>query len=214
MQQNKKSDVTTTTAPLASEAIRSLGAVLIVVFATLTAISGMMKSTSEENRMIAHNKHTSYSDWYQAKSIKQILKENELDYLESMLATGVDAKGSDIIKNKIKDTKALILKYNAEKTELLIGSSQVPKEYWAQDLDGEMGKIVGLREWELLITDYEIAIKKFNLGAIFFQICIVLGAVCLILYSNPKLQKVFVFLMICFGTIGLAISGYGLALSP
>lgn len=196
------------------ERAKSFSAVLIVVFAALMAIAGMMKSTLEENRMIAHNKHTSYSDWYQAKSIKQILKENELDYLESLLGMGADTNGSGIIKDKIQVTKKLILKYNAEKTEILIGSANIPKEYWAQDLDGEMGKIVGLREWEQLTTDYEIVIKKFNLGMVFFQISIVLGAVCLIIYDRPMLQKGFIFLMIFFGIIGIVISGYGSMLVP
>jgi len=33
-----------------------------------------------------------------------------------------------------------------EKTEILLGSKQVGQANWAQDLDGEMGKIVGVKE--------------------------------------------------------------------
>ncbi|WP_411032007.1 DUF4337 family protein [Spongiimicrobium sp. 3-5] len=194
--------------------LKLISGVLIVLFAALMAIAEMVSSTLEENRLIAHNKHTSYTDWYQAKSIKQVLKENELNYLESILSTLSVTADPDPIKEKIKETKKLILKYNAEKTEILMGSANIPKDYWVQDLDGEMGKIVGLREWEVLTTGYERAVRKFGLGIVFFQICIVLGAVCLIITDSPKLQRGFIFSMICFGLIGVAIFGYGWTLAP
>ncbi len=49
---------------------------------------------------------------------------------------------------------------------------------------------------------------------LFFQISIVLGAVCIIIYDNPKLQRAFIVLMMIFGTFGTIMSTYGYVLAP
>lgn len=200
---------------LASERAEAVGGVLIAFFAALMAISQLVNGEFEEEMMIAHNKQVSYSSWYQSKSIKESLKEGELDYLQALLMTGIVAEEkSSIITQKIADTKELIKKYNAEKTEILLGSSSIDKNDWVQDLDGEMGKIVGIKEWEVLAEKYDVATKKFDYGMLFFQISIVVGAVCIIIYDNPKLQKTFIILMILFGFIGSVFSIYGYTISP
>ncbi len=200
---------------VASERAEAIGGVLIAFFAALMAISQMVNGELEEEMMIAHNKVVNYSSWYQSKSIKESLKESELDYLETLLNSGIITEENRTgIDSKIERTKTKIAKYGAEKTEILLGSANIAKEDWAQDLDGEMGKIVGVKEWEILADEYDLATKKFDLGMLFFQISIVLGAVCIIIYDNPKLQKAFISLMIVFGIIGIFMSVYGYLLSP
>ncbi len=200
---------------VASERAEAVGGVLIAFFAAMMAISQMVNGELEEEMMIAHNKVVNYSSWYQSKSIKESLKESELDYLETLLNSGmvVEEKQAGIL-TKIAETKAKIAKYDAEKTEILIGSANIAQEKWAQDLDGELGKIIGVNEWEALAVEYDVATKKFDLGMLFFQISIVLGAVCIIIYDNPKLQKAFITLMIIFGAIGIIMSVYGYTLAP
>lgn len=200
---------------VASERAEAIGGVLIAFFAALMAISQMVNGELEEEMMIAHNKVVNYSSWYQSKSIKESLKEGELDYLRTLLNTGMVAEDKQsVLTEQIQETKELIEKYGAEKTEILIGSANIPKTEWVQDLDGEMGKIVGVKEWETLADDYDNATKKFDLGMLFFQISIVLGAVCIIIYDNPKLQKAFITLMIIFGVVGICMSTYGYVLAP
>ncbi|MGF1559404.1 MAG: DUF4337 domain-containing protein [Flavobacteriaceae bacterium] len=200
---------------VASERAEAIGGVLIAFFAALMAISQMVNGELEEEMMIAHNKVVNYSSWYQSKSIKESLKESELDYLETLLNSGIITEENRTgIDSKIERTKTKIAKYGAEKTEILLGSANIAKEDWAQNLDGEMGKIVGVKEWEILADEYDLATKKFDLGMLFFQISIVLGAVCIIIYDNPKLQKAFISLMIVFGIIGIFMSVYGYLLSP
>ncbi|UWX53668.1 DUF4337 domain-containing protein [Maribacter litopenaei] len=114
----------------------------------------------------------------------------------------------------MRTLKAEIKKYETEKNEILVGSANIQQEAWAQDLDGEMGKIVGINEWEVLADEYDFATKKFDLGMLFFQISIVLGAVCIIIYDNPKLQKAFIISMVIFGIIGILLSIYGYTLAP
>jgi len=210
-----KSEQTSTTTPRTLERTETIGGILIAVFAALLAIAELVNNNLEEEMMISHRQFVNYSNWYQSKSIKQSLKESELDYLNALTETGIIPE--DKIKNinaKIAQTKGMVLKYEAEKTEILVGSSNVPREHWAQDLDGEMGKIIGINEWEKLTQDYETATKKFDLGKLLFQICIVLGAVCIIIRDNKKLQKNFIILMLAFGAIGILISAYGFILAP
>lgn len=200
---------------VASERAEAIGGVLIAFFAALMAISQMVNGELEEEMMIAHNRVVNYSSWYQSKSVKESLKESELDYLSALLEGGIvlDEK-KPVIQNKINAVKESIAKYGSEKTEILLGSKQVGKANWSQDLDGEMGKIIGVKEWEVLAEEYDIATKKFDLGMLFFQISIVLGAVCIIIYDNPKLQKNFIRLMILTGILGIVMSGYGYSLAP
>ena len=210
-----KSEQTSTTTPRTLERTETIGGILIAVFAALLAIAELVNNNLEEEMMISHSQFVNYSNWYQSKSIKQSLKDSELDYLNALTETGIIPE--DKIKNinaKIAQTKGMVLKYEAEKTEILVGSSNVPREHWAQDLDGEMGKIIGINEWEKLTQDYETATKKFDLGKLLFQICIVLGAVCIIIRDNKKLQKNFIILMLAFGAIGILISAYGFILAP
>ncbi|ASV31921.1 DUF4337 domain-containing protein [Maribacter cobaltidurans] len=200
---------------VASERAEAVGGVLIAFFAAFMAISQMINGELEEEMMIAHNKVVNYSSWYQSKSIKESLKESELDYLQALLESGVvvedKVKG---IQEKVDNVKLQIEKYASEKNEILIGSANIPQESWAQDLDGEMGKIVGINEWEALADEYDFATKKFDLGMLFFQISIVLGAVCIIIYDNPLLQKTFIVCMIISGIIGTLLSIYGYTLAP
>ncbi|WP_047245108.1 DUF4337 domain-containing protein [Maribacter thermophilus] len=212
-QPNKTKD--TVEVSVASERAEAVGGVLIAFFAALMAISQMINGELEEEMMIAHNKVVNYSGWYQSKSIKESLKEGELDYLQALLESGIVLENNkDGIKEKIDGIKNKIKKYAAEKKEILIGSANIPKEKWAQDLDGEMGKIIGIKEWETLTEEYDNATKKFDMGMLFFQISIVLGAVCIIVHDNPKLQKTFIFLMVAFGIIGILMSSYGYSLAP
>lgn len=193
----------------------AIGSVLIVLFAALMAVAELINNNLEEQMMISHNQQVNYANWYQAKSIKQNLKESELDYYNVLMESGIipDNKIQNF-KNKIAYTKSLVLKYEAEKTEILVGSSNIPREYWAQDLDGEMGKIIGVNEWEKLTRQYDNATQKFDLGKLFFQICIVLSMVCIIIRNNRNIQRNFIGLTLIFGTMGIIISIYGFIMSP
>jgi len=210
-----KSEQAPTTTPGILKQTETIGGILIAVFAALLAIAELVNNNLEEKMMVAHSQFVNYSNWYQSKSIKQSLKESELDYLNALTETGIIPENKiKNIKTKVAQTKNMVIKYEAEKTEILVGSSNVPREHWAQDLDGEMGKIIGINEWEKLTQDYETATKKFDLGKLLFQICIVLGAVCIIIRDNKKLQKNFIILMLAFGAIGILISTYGFAIAP
>ncbi|WP_396634219.1 DUF4337 domain-containing protein [Maribacter sp. R86514] len=214
MLQGKKNNETVEVS-VASERAEAIGGVLIALFAALMAISQMVNGELEEEMMIAHNNVVSYSSWYQSKSIKESLKESELDYLSALIESGI-VTGDKIepIELKMAQVEKKITKYKSEKTEILLGSSVVGKENWVQDIEGKMGKITGVKQWEKLTQTYDYATKKFDYALLFFQICIVLGAVCIIIYDNPVLQKGLIGLMIIFGITGTFLSIYGYTLAP
>lgn len=195
--------------------MQGISSALIAFFVALMAISQMINGNLEEQIVITNNKIGEYASWYQSKSIKQILKENQLDYLEAFNTTeDISKERLNTLSAKIEKTKGLILKYEAEKTELLVGSANVPREYWAQDLNGKMGAITGLKEWQKLSSEHSIASKKFDLALFFFQISIMLGVVCIIIRDNLSLQKIFTFLMITAGVLATFIAVYGYTLVP
>ena len=215
MLQNKENTRETVEVSVASERAEAIGGVLIAIFAALMAISQMVNGELEEEMMIAHNNVVSYSSWYQSKSIKESLKESELDYLNALISSGLVTKEKiPVIQEKIKSVEVQVKKYGAEKIEILNGSAQIGQENWVQDLEGEMGKIIGVKEWQELAAAYDYATKKFDYGMLFFQICIVLGAVCIIIYDNPFLQKTLIVLMVIFGITGSIFSIYGYLLAP
>lgn len=193
----------------------AIGSILIVLFASLMAVAELVNNNLEEQMMISHNQQINYSNWYQAKSIKQNLKESELDYLNALMESGIvpDNKLQNF-KNRIAHIKSMVLKYEAEKTEILVGSSNIPREHWSQDLDGEMGKIIGMNEWEKLTREFDNARQKFDLAKLLFQICMVLSAVCIIIRNNEEIQKMFIGFTLVFGTLGIIISVYGFIMAP
>ncbi|SHI95985.1 DUF4337 family protein [Pseudozobellia thermophila] len=194
--------------------IEERGGVLIIFFVALLAIMKVINGSFEKKIVNANNNEVSYSDWYNAKSIKQIMKESERDHLSALLSAGVfDKDKSSKVKEKIEDTKSLIYKYEAEKTEILMGSANIPPSAWVQDLDGEMGKIVGLREWRDISRQLTETVAKIDLGILFLQISLVFGVVGLIIHENPRLQNMFTWLMIGSGFMGIALSLYGYVLS-
>lgn len=193
----------------------TIGSILLVLFAALMAAAELVNNNLEEQMMISHNQQVNYANWYQAKSIKQNLKESELDYLNALMESGIipDNKLQNF-KKRIAHTKSMVLKYEAEKTEILVGSSTIPREHWSQDLDGEMGKIIGVNEWEALTRQYDEATQKFDLGKLLFQICIVLSAICIFIRNNQIIQRNFIWLTLIFGVLGILISIYGFLTVP
>ena len=84
-----KSEQTSTTTPRTLQRTETIGGILIAVFAALLAIAELVNNNLEEEMMISHSQFVNYSNWYQSKSIKQSLKESELDYLNALTETGI-----------------------------------------------------------------------------------------------------------------------------
>ena len=193
--------------------IENSGGVLIIVLVGILAIMKVITNGLEEKVSVANYKHVSYSNWYNAKSVKQVMKEGERDQLISLLSSGLIAEDKlNVIQARIQITEDLIKKYVEEKNEILVGSANIPKTAWTQDLNGELGKIVGLERWEEISINTSRVISKIDLGALFLQIGIVFGILGLIIDPGLNLQKVFTGLMLITGFIGIFFGLYGYSL--
>lgn len=186
--------------------IETTTSLCIAIFAAILAVTTIWGGKFSDDVIIAFNEKTNAYDWYNSKGIKQNLAEGQKEIVKSLLDSGILPKENEIaMKGAIKKLDDNITKYKKEKNEILNGSKAVGKENWVQDVNGEMGLVVGAKEWEDKAKKlYDIG-DVFNLSILFLQITIVLGAIILIL-KIIKLKVVGLVIMIALGLIGTIIS--------
>ena len=195
----------------ASERIEAVAGVLIAAIAALLAIAQLIGNNVEDTRKKAELSHSEMFNWYQSKSVKQSLQENYLETIKLISYNNSSSKTTaDSLIKKITDD---ISRYKKEKKEIMIGSKNLDKKDWVQDLDGKMGVITGVKEWEKITNKLNDSEDKFDISNLFFQIALVLGAVCIIIYDNPKLQNWLLKMMILFAIIGITFAIWGFVIS-
>jgi hypothetical protein len=79
----------------------------------------------------------------------------------------------------------------AGKKEILVGSATLDSTEWAQDKNGKFGEIVGANEWAGKAEKLGAAGDSFDLASLFLQMCLVMGAVGLVIGSSPAEASVF-----------------------
>jgi hypothetical protein len=187
---------------------------LLGVFAAIMAIANLGGGKYGGDEMTGVNEKNSTFSWYQAKGIKQNLAENERDLLKSLIASGIISKDREAsIGEIVADRDAKIKQYKKEKNEIMQGSKRVGKENWAQDMNGEMGKVKGVKDWEDEIEKLGDAGDYFDMANLFLQISLVMGAICLISPSETG-KKSFFFVMIGLGIVGTIYTTYGFVVAP
>ncbi|KYG63032.1 hypothetical protein AZI87_15935 [Bdellovibrio bacteriovorus] len=180
--------------------------VVIAVFAAVMAVSDLIAGKYGDDEIIGTNEKAAAYMWYQSKSIKETLVEGEKSLLMSLKEAGaIQARASEGIDNHIANLNKKILRYKKEKNEILKGSESVGKENWVQDVNGELGKIIGAQEMEVHLAALGKAGDRFDMASLFFQICLVLGALSLVL-KKEKLQMLFFTGMCSLGLLGTSIS--------
>lgn len=180
--------------------------VLIAIFAAVMAVTDMFAGKYGEDEIKYINEKSSAYMWYQAKSIRETVTEGQRDLLKT-LSEGKHINDSSVEKLKEHSDKlsAKIEKYEKEKKEILLGSSKVGEANWVQDIDGKMGVVIGAKEYEEKIEVLAKAGDQFDLSNLFFQLCLVMGAISLVI-KKPGLQKIFFYVMLSLGIIGSTFS--------
>lgn len=180
--------------------------IVIAVFAAIMALSDMFAGKYGEDEIKFINEKSSAYMWYQAKSIRETVIEGQRDLINTLVegksigeASALKLQGhTDRLTKKIE-------RYEKEKAEILKGSSQVGEANWVQDVDGKLGQVTGAQEYEKKIEILGNAGDQFDLSNLFFQICLVMGAISLVL-TKPKLREIFFYVMICLGLMGSGFS--------
>ena len=138
------------------------------------------------------------------------LAEGQRDMLGSLLEPGsITENHSETTEQVVARLDQKIRRYDKEMNEITLGSANVGEANWAQDINGELGKIVGANEWEAQSVAYGNVVQIFDLANLFLQICLVVGATSLIV-TTPVARMAFFRGAIGLGSLGASIGIYAL----
>lgn len=177
--------------------------VMLAVFAAVLAVCDLGAGKFGDDEKLAANDKASAYLWYQSKGIKQTLVEGQANFMDSMLASGSISPGQQkSVQEQIARLRGKVDRYEKEKTEILEGSAAVGKENWIQpDEKGQLGHVVGAREFEHKAAALGDVGDVFDEGTLFLQMCLVMGALGII--SRQETLKVAFFgLMMLLGVVG------------
>lgn len=190
-----------------------IAGIIIAFFTAILAIAGLAGDSYGQGILLGNTEKADAYDWYNTKGIKQTVTEGQKDVLDSLIATGVvKADSKKEVEAYLTKLQEKINKYSAEKNEILVGSNALDQSQWAQDVDGEMGKVKGAQEWETEIENLDKAGAKMDLASLFLQICLVVGAISLIM-RKPKSKTIFLGLTLIIGLLGTVYMISGLTIS-
>ncbi|MEI8237602.1 MAG: DUF4337 domain-containing protein [Methylococcaceae bacterium] len=179
---------------------------VIAIFAALMAITDLLAGKYDADEIIGTNDKAMAYSWYQSKSIKETLVQGEISLLKSLKEANAIQKSAIIgVDNHLADLAKKSVQYKKEKDEILRGSKTVGQENWVQDVNGEYGRVIGANEIEAQLAILSTAGDRFDIAILLYQVCLVLGAVSLVL-RKPSLQTIFFRGMWLLGLIGSGMS--------
>lgn len=93
-------------------------AVTTTILAVLTAIAASRGGACTATTQILTAVETGQWSYFQAKSIKQNLREAQKDQLETMLLAPANTEQRTLLENKLKEVSSEIIRYGQEKEEI------------------------------------------------------------------------------------------------
>ncbi|EXI66322.1 MAG: hypothetical protein AW08_02678 [Candidatus Accumulibacter adjunctus] len=178
----------------------------LAVLAAVLAINDLGAGKYGDDEIIAHNQKANAFDWFQAKGIKQSLVEGQRDMLRILIESRVIPPESEARMGTLMATLDNdIARYKKERKEILLGSAAVGQENWVLEEDGKLGAVKGAREWEAEAKMLGAAGDTFDIATFFLQVCLVMGAVSLIL-KGKRMRNIFYGLMVVLGGTGAVFS--------
>ncbi len=176
--------------------------VMIAIFAAIMAITDMFGGKYGEDEIKFINEKSSAYMWYQAKSIRETVTEGQRDMINTLIENkSIAGDSAQKLKDHTEKLDTKVKRYGKEKNEILKGSASVGEANWAQDVDGKMGQVTGALEYQKKIEVLGIAGDNFDLSSLFLQLCLVMGAIGIVV-KKPHLQKAFFYIMLSLGIIG------------
>ena len=178
----------------------------LALFAAFLAVNDLGAGKFGDDELIAHNQKNNAYLWYQTKGIKETLVEEQRNTLQALVAAGsIQPEQLPTVEGLVKTLDEKAKRYGKEKTEILQGSAGVGQANWSQDVDGKLGQVTGAKEWESQASSLGNAGDSFDLATLFLQICLVLGAISLVI-QHDRMRSLFFLGMVGLGIIGLACS--------
>ncbi|MBN8710530.1 MAG: DUF4337 family protein [Verrucomicrobia bacterium] len=180
--------------------------VTIAILAALLAINELGSGKFGGDEIAARNEATKGYSWYGSKSLKENLAEGQRDLLLALRAAGAIApEKTSAVQGTLDRLEGEIDRYSREKQEILMGSEAVGKENWTQAVDGQLGKVRGAKQWDSESDRLDRAGDIFDTATLFLQLCLVLGAISLIMKA-PGRRNAFFTAMLILGAAGIGFS--------
>lgn len=190
-----------------------IAGVVLSLFAACMAINDLGAGKYGDDEMIAHNKQAAMYSWYQSKSLKQSIVEGQRNLILALVASNTIEQKKVSAMDTFSNTLTVeIDRYKKEKKEILNGSKSVGQKNWIQEVDGKLGKVKGAEEWDQEAETLGKAGDVFDRATLFLQICLVFGAISIVL-QNYSGKKVFLGFMIVCGVLGTIISTFAYAIA-
>lgn len=183
----------------------------LALFAAVLAVNDLAGGKYGDDELKMTTEKTSAYLWYQSKGIKESLAEGQRDTLNALLASGaIDKDHKSALEKTVGDLEKKLVRYEAEKKEILLGSKGVGPEEQVLDVDGEKGKVVGVKEMEKELETLGTAGDRFDSATLCLQLCVVFGALG-ILVQRKGLKRAFFAAMVVGGVLGGVASAFGFA---
>ena len=188
--------------PKESSGFEVLCGLTLAILAAVLAITDIGGGRFGDDEIIAHNQKTNAFSWYQAKAVKESLVEGQRDMLKVLVDSGtIPSETRGQMTKLMSSLNMEIDRYKKEKAEILLGSTKVGEAAWVTEKDGKFGQIKGALEWEREAEKLGVAGDTFDLSVLFLQICLVMGAISLIL-KGERMRNFFYVTMLGLGGLG------------
>ena len=185
---------------------------IISIIASFLAFIQIMDDNFGAEELKAVNEKAQAYQWQQAKGIKQNLVEGQIGLIETLIKSEtINSDHVASLNGDLTKLKKKVERYEKEKNEILNGSESVGKDNWVQDVNGEMGKVIGAKDWEKKIQYYGEKGDKMAFSSMFLQISIMMGGLALIL-QEKKLKLFFFYSTMILGLIGIVFGAVNLVI--
>jgi hypothetical protein len=182
----------------------------IAIFAAALGINDLLSGNYGADEIKLSNLRNNSLQWYQSKGIKGTIVEGQADLVKVLIKSGStapDKRGH--MAELLRQLQSKVNRYDSEKREILMGSRQIPAEQWTQEVDGKLGQLVGAKEYEQQIDQLAGAGDCFDLASMLFQLCLVTGAVGIVV-PQASMKWAFFQATVCIGLVGIILGGQGL----
>jgi len=183
-------------------------AYFIAFFAAALSFIDIGANNFRDREIVSVNKKMTEYSLYHSKVLKETLLQGERDLLEDLVRAGaIIPQDTSIIHERLRKFDTELELISAQQAELMNGSAPDEASRWTMpDINNQLGKIKGLRQWEFEVAVLDVAGDKFDLACLLLELSLVMGAMGFIV-RFPQGRNLFRWLMIGFGAIGI---GFGL----
>ncbi|MCE2956575.1 MAG: DUF4337 family protein [Bacteroidota bacterium] len=183
-------------------------AYMIAFFAAALSIIEIGANNYRDREIVSVNKKMTEYSLYHSKILNETLMRGERDLLDDLVRAGaIIPKDTLIIHERLGKFDMELDLIRRQQSELMNGSASIETARWAMpDINNQLGKIKGLRQWEYEVAALDVAGDKFDLACLLLELSLVMGAMGFIVRLQQG-RNLFRWLMAIFGALGI---GFGM----